>query len=259
MIYITGGPRLIMPQELLWSDAVPWGAISAKIYGTSPSRETVEISPTHSYGPISALVTHASGSGKMWALPEGIHRPTQGFTEGNVISGFAPGLNIACASDNYRPSSGCGQSYDGHNVFAFNIIGRLVVGNNAGGSASEFNEYDHNAIADIADLSTVGSTYIGEMLQGQDESSNTNVVRQNCSASMPVIGAYASGAQWSGTCSGELAMDPVSSASASTWHDAIFGAPWNAYYGTSTRQPFVNCTGAPTGSFHVESGIVTHC
>ena len=259
-IYITGGPRPIIPQELLWSDAVPWGAISALTYGSSPSRQTITLSPTWSYYPLSATAAYAAGSGKMWALPTGVFFQGQNNFEDNAVEGFAPAMSMACASDNYRPSSGCGQSHAARNAMFGNLIGRLVVGNNSGGSAAEYEEYDHNAIADIADLSTVASIYTGEMLQGEDESSNTNIVRETCSALMPMIGAYASGSQWSNTCSNGMVMDYAGTGPGGYWSGALYGAPWNVNYSTSTLQPPVNCpAGAPTSSFKVDGGVVTHC
>ena len=259
-IYITGGPRMLISQELLWSDAVPWGAISAMIYGTSPSRQTVKLSPTYSYGQISAIAAHTAGSGKMWALPTGMYSQTQTDFEGDWVWGFAPGVNMACATTNYRPSVGCGQSYAARNQMFTNLIGRLVVGNNSGGSAAEYEEYDHNSIADIVDLSTVAITYMGEMLQGEDESSNTNGVRQDCNANMPMYSAYASGFGWSGTCSTMMVMQNTTAQLGGYWYGAIFGAPWSVFYSTSTTQPPVDCpAGLPTTSFKVQGGVVTHC
>ena len=258
-IYVTGGPRMIQPQELLWSDAVPWGAISAKTYGSTPSKQTVKLAPSNSYYQVSAHVAHASGSGKMWALPSGIYSPHQSDIEADLVSGFAPGLSMVCAADNYRPSTGCGQSYAAKNVFIYNIIGRFVAGNNSGGSMAQAEEYDLNVVADIADLSTVGSTYVGEMLQGPDESSNANVFKQLCSANTTVFGAYASGGDTSSVCNNGMVMDASVPQIGGYWTGEIYGAPWSANLAPWAQQPGISCTGAPTSLFAVSGGVVTHC
>ena len=70
-IYVTGGPRPLKPQDLLWTDALPFGAISQKVYGTSASKQTVIAATSDGYMPLSVIATHSSGSGKMWVLPSG--------------------------------------------------------------------------------------------------------------------------------------------------------------------------------------------
>jgi hypothetical protein len=264
-IYVTGGPRMIQPQDLIWSDAFPFGTVAAKIYGTSPSRQTVITAITNTYGTVSAQVAHASGSGNMWILPSGIGRNVSGNSYGNIVDGFGVGLNMACAATNNYPETGCGRSLDSNDFFQHNLVGRMTAGNNSGGGVSEYNEYDHNFVADIAELATVGSTYIGEMLQGEDESSNTHDLVAGCLTNgSSFTGIYASGAGWEGSCypdKDEMIGDQTSFSFQFYWYGAIYGGPADAIYvdGESISTT-ANCpSGINTSTVIVVGGRVTHC
>ena len=200
-IYVTGGPRSLKPQDLLWTDALPFGAIAQKAYGSSVSRQTVIASTSDGYMPLSAITAHASGSGKMWVLPPGIKRFTQGGSYGNSVQGFAIGLNMACMQSEY-PETGCGRSADKENVFFHNIAGRYTAGNNSGGSSSQFERFDHNYLCDICEFASLGSTYIGTMMQSMDEgNASQDLVIAGCGTNgSPFFGPYMSGSAWTGTC-----------------------------------------------------------
>ena len=263
-IYVTGGPRMIRPQELIWSDAFPFGTVAAKIYGSSPSKQTVITAVTNSYGVVNARAAHAGGSGKMWVLSDGIGVSTASNVDNNLVWGFGVGLNMACAANNNFPTTGCGRSSAADNTYYFNLVGRLNVGNNSGGFTSRENEYDHNYVADIAQLSTVGGTYTSEMLQGEDESSNTHDMVGGCGTDVSTFtGIYASGGEWEGSCYVDkdgMISDQPSFAQQYMWPGPIFGGPADALFPAGTS--FLTnptCTGAPTSSFSVKNGVVTHC
>jgi hypothetical protein len=267
-VYITGGPRNILPGELIWSDAFPFGTISAKIYGSSPSNETVIVSTTDAnitYNPLAATVAHSSGSGQMWVLPSGVWRGTEGATFGDIIIGFGVGINGSCHQD-LVPQTGCGQSNDSYNAIMYSMVGRLIAGNNSGGSGSTLNEYDHNYVADIAELGTVGSTYIGEEMQGPDEGSNTHVLLINCGTNgSPFVGAYTSGAGWEGHCVptnvGMVSSQTVLNQDAGgPWLGAIYEPPYTPFFVNKSFAPQINCAPrSPTSSVTVVNGVVTHC
>ena len=260
-IYVTGGPRSLKPQDLLWSDAMPFGAIAWKVYGVSPSKQTVIAANSYASAATSALATHHSGSGKLWVLPAGLTRSQQGNSYGNFIYGFPVGINLACAQSEY-PETGCGRSRDSDNTIFYSLVGRYVVGNNSGGSASTFNEYDHNYVCDVCEFAGLGSLYLGEMLQGQDESSNTQVVTiANCSMNgSSFISSYASGSEWEATCLPlsvyMLGTTPIYTTSAPAWITPMYQYPYDA---TLIGNGGVTCSGPPSASFATKGGVVTHC
>jgi hypothetical protein len=263
-IYVTDGPRMIQPQDLIWSDAFPFGTVAAKIYGTSPTRQTVMTAITNSYGAVSAQVAHSVGSGKMWMLPDGVARNVAGSSYGNLVEGFGIGLNMACAANNNYPVTGCGRSSDSNNLFQFNLVGRMDAGNNAGGFSSIYNEYDHNFVADIAELATIGGVYIGEMLQGEDESSNTHDMVSGClTNNSSFTGVYASGSDWELSCyvgKDQMIGDQPALGLQFYWYGSIYSTPADAIQvnGTSIGTT-ASCNGTPTSSFKVVAGRVTHC
>jgi hypothetical protein len=262
-IYVTGGPRSLKPQDLLWTDALPFGTISQKVFGTSASKQTVITSTSDGYMPVSAVAAHSAGSGKMWVLPSGIKRFGQGDSYGNSVQGFAVGLNMACMQGEY-PETGCGRSADKENFFFLNMIGRYTAGNNSGGSSSQFEQFDHNYLCDICEFASVGSTYVGTMMQSLDESNaSQDLVIALCGTNgSPFIGVYMSGSAWTATClpfntrmlgtlpDGKLSYAPF-----------IVGSIWEHPY-DMTESPIangVNCSGPPSASFSVVRGVVTHC
>ena len=260
-IYVTGGPRQIQPQDLIWSDAFPFGTTASQVYGYFPTQMTVITSLSNGFGTVPASVAHSAGSGKMWMLTNGM--AGMGDFNSNAVAGFGVGLHMPCQQATY-PETGCGQSYASRNVFFDNLVGRLVAGNNSGGSGSEFNEYDHNFIADVAELSTIGSTYIGEMLQGEDESSNTHVLLSSCGINASgFAGIYASGAGHSGSCyasgTGLLSWQPGFVLN-HLWFAPVFGATADATYVDGASAQSITCgPGTVSGSFQVQNGRVIHC
>jgi hypothetical protein len=263
-VYVTGGPRMIEPQDLMWTKAFPFGTVAAKIYGISPSRQTIITADTDSWAAVAAQVAYSSGSGKMWMLPDGIARNSAGTSYGNLIQGFMVGLNMACAASNNYPGTGCGKSLDSNNFFYLGGIGRMDAGDNSGGSSSEYNEYDGNRLCDICTFGTVGTWYMGEMLQGLDESTNTHDLLGHCyTQGSALSGVYASGAEWEGTCmvlGDGMINDQPSYMVQWQWYDAIYGGSADASYVTSTT-PLVNpnCNTINASTVTVVGGILTHC
>ena len=266
-MYVRGGPRPIHQQDLLWSDAFPFGSAADQIYGKTAANQTVIVGTTTTYGSVSAMATHAAGSGSAWVLPSGIGMGgVQHNTYGNQVAGFPVGLNMACGGLNF-PVVGCGRSYDSNNFFQYSLVGRLAAGNNSGGSMSIANEYDYNYVADIAEFATVGTTYIGEMLQGEDESTNTHDLIMQCDNNGSTFtGIYASGAAWAGTClprqHGMLGIQPAYVWQV-PWFGQIYGAQADSLLVSGSPQiqiPSVDCpAGTPSSSFTVVGGRVTHC
>ena len=263
--YVTGGPRSFVPQDFIWSDAFPFGAVAARIYGASPTKETVVATFSDGIGEFAATASHTAGSGKMWVLPSGLMRLAQGNSYGNNIEGFGFAINLSCGGQNY-PVTGCGRSKDEENIAQYNMVGRHVEGNNSGGSSSVFNEYDHNFVADIAELGTIGTSYMGEMLQGEDEGSNTHTFLSICGTnSSSNFGVYAAGAQWEAIClqTGAVTIGtepPPSQQDSGAWFGPIWEIPWTPSHAAIGTPPLVSCPpGAPSSSFQVIAGVVVHC
>lgn len=267
-IHITSGPRIPYSQEFIWADGFRFGTMVGYVFGSSTSNLAIIPRSIDSYGQPASFPK--IGSNKMWVLPPGLLRSTGGNSYGNLIYGFpAAGISMACASANYYPPSGCGRSYDNNNTVVYNLIGSMVVGNNAGGFFFSNNEYDHNHVADIVDMSTVAGSYVGEMLQGEDESSNTHVVFGGCKSGSVYMSIYASGSGENSSCM--FAVDDITSnpyyqtnegasqAAFAQWFGALYGGPFDISIVTSVALPQVSCTGVPTSSFTVFNGAVTHC
>ena len=242
-VYVTGGPRSIQPQQLIWSDAFPYGTTALEVFGNSPSAQTIITNQTgNAFYSVSATVAHTSGSGSMWVLPDGLYRGTRGNTYGNLISGFpGVGLNMSCGGGTF-PQTGCGLSVDSNNFYLKNGIGRLVAGDNSGGSSSTYNEYDINWVADIIEGGTVGSYYVGEQMQGEDESSNSQVFAQDCISDnfTSVSGSYTSGAGYEGSClgaQGMVSVQAIPSGFGLPWFGSIYQPPYDAMF-TGQQLPF---------------------
>lgn len=261
-MYVTGGPRMVQPGDLLWTDAFPFGAIAGKIYGVDPSKLTVIAELTGTYGEVASHADHAAGSGSMWTMPSGIGQNGSANIDGNTIMGFAVGLNMSCGGIIY-PQTGCGRSGEHENNYSWTLIGRMDSGNNSGGSNSLNNEYDHNFIADIAELSTLGTTFTGDMLQGEDESSNSHDFISGCTENYSSLtGIYASGAQYNLSCltSGNaMVSNQPGFGFQHMWIGPIYGGPADGVFPLGYTAISTNCNGPPTGSFQVQGGVVTHC
>jgi hypothetical protein len=205
----------------------------------------------------------------MWVIPSGVVRNTQGRNFGNQISGFGIGLNMACATLNEYPLTGCGRSGDSNITYTNNLVGRFVTGNNAGSESEEYSQYDHNNVADILDYATIGGTYTGDILQGEDESSNTHDLMGACTSNF--TGTYASGNSWEASCLPArqsmigIQPGPGSPNQYKGWNFPLYTHPLDVGLPHFTTpelfgQSAVDCpAGTPSAAFRVVNGIVTHC
>ncbi|HTP77154.1 MAG TPA: hypothetical protein VMJ73_09230, partial [Rhizomicrobium sp.] len=258
-VYIpSGSPYTIKPQSLLWSDSFDFGTVAWKVFGSASKSYAVIVGNTAEsrvWPP--ARTTHRSGSGVMWTLPSGLYRNVAGETFGNTIYGFGVGLNMNCQQSTW-PQGGCGLSFDRENIFLYNLLGRYSAGNNGGGFMSISNEYDKQYLCDICDFLTVGGNYIGEMLQGQDESTNTQTYYSYCYGSY-MLGVYNSGGSNQASCSvdaGMISLVPVLHSGGSTpW----IAPPYGAVPDTAPSAGASYCSGPPSNQFQVIFGVVTHC
>ena len=119
-------------------------------------------------------MTNASRSetgGHLWIIPAAFKTYVQTTLTNNWIATFPFGLYMEC-SDWASSGAGCNGSYAAANVMGFAMIGRLVVGDNAGASLSIMNVYSQNSISDIAELGAVGSNYVSENANSQEASTS---------------------------------------------------------------------------------------
>jgi hypothetical protein len=195
---ITSQPIPIVPGDLIWNDAFPFGATVSAVSGSTVSIVGVEVYP----GP-TATITHTGGSGKLWRIPAGIKRRVGTTTWQNAINNWPIGLQMPCASS--FGGLGCNSSHDGENQFAGNLVGRLATGNNSGASVSYHNVYNNNHVADIIEVGSVGSLYEGDNANSWDNSYGQLAIVGWCNGfSMSVyVGMYAPQNWWNSGVPGQ--------------------------------------------------------
>jgi hypothetical protein len=170
-VTVTGGPDLLRPGDYIWSDAFPFGTVVMKESGTVGAQTiTMGTWPLEGYAEQNATATRAGG--KMWLIPAGIKMHVQTSLHKNYLSSWGIGLEMECSSWSVPGPSGCNNSYAQENQFWFNVIGRLVVGDNAGASTSIGNGYAYESMADVVEGGAVGSTYYNENTNSQEASSS---------------------------------------------------------------------------------------
>ena len=170
-VTVTGGPDLLRPGDYVWSDAFPFGTVVMKTSGTVGAQTiTMGTYPLEGFTEQNATANHTGG--KLWVIPAAIKMHVQTSLHNNYISSFGIGLEMECSSWTVPGPSGCNGSMAQENTFTFNVIGRLVVGDNAGASTSIMNIYAYEALADVIEAGAVGSTYYNENTNSQEASTS---------------------------------------------------------------------------------------
>ena len=186
--------------------------------------------------PTLASVTETGG--KLWTLPVGIHRRAQGATHNATVEGFAFGLKLTCGGT--TPETGCNGSTDVNGQFTYGLVGRLVIGDNSGVSLAMGNVYSENSIADEVEAGSIGSTYISEEDNSQDNASTLFGTLIFCGTNnySVFIGSYMSGQDRTSTlgyargCLGHdaqgntnIGVDPAEGITSGSFIGPIYGAP----------------------------------
>jgi hypothetical protein len=166
-ITVTGGPSLLKPGDYIWSDAFPFGTPIINVSGTLGA-QIVVTGPYHMDYNAPTPATKSETGGHMWILPAGLKMFVQTSLHTNYFSGFAWGLEMECSAWG-TPIAGCNGSLAQENIFFGNMIGRLVLGDNSGASLSIMNVYAYDTVADIAELGAVGSNYLAENANSQED------------------------------------------------------------------------------------------
>ena len=166
-ITVTSGPSLLQPGDYIWSDAFPFGTPIINVSGTLGA-QTVVTGPWHMDYNSETPATKTETGGKMWILPAGLKMFVQTNLHTNYFSGFAWGLEMECSSWG-SVQGGCNGSLAEGNIFYGNMIGRLVLGNNSGASASIMNVYAQQTVADIAEFGSVGSNYFADNANSEED------------------------------------------------------------------------------------------
>ena len=190
VVTMTGGPPIkVFPGDFIWSDAFPFGSVVAHSSGAAGA-QTFDI---HDYGYssiVNASVTHTGGSGRLWVIPAGIKRRVTGQTHNNTLQWWPIGLEMSGGSGT-TPQTGGTTNWDANNTIGGNGIGRLVTGDNVGASTSYANLYGNNHIADIVELGSVGSVYLGDNANSQEDSTSVWSIFGTCAiGGSSFIGMY---------------------------------------------------------------------
>ena len=182
--------------------------------------------------------TKSETGGHMWILPAALKTFVQTSLHTNYFSGFAWGLEMECSSWG-TPAAGCNGSMAQENIFFGDMVGRLVLGDNSGASASIMNTYAYNSIADIMELGAVGSNYFADNANSQEDSTAIYGAIGACvnSNSSAFYGGYIT--TTGGYCATGIGTATVPGGSVIFWnsiasvpvgapevHNAVFGGEW---------------------------------
>jgi hypothetical protein len=194
-VTVTGGPDLLRPGDYVWSDAFPFGSVVLDATGTVGA-QTVTLTQYHmNYNAtLNASVTHTSGApGHMWIVPAAVKMFVATVLRNNYLATFGFGLEMECSYWSATVHAGCNASLSEGNTFVFDIVGRVVMGDNAGASTSIANIYSYNSFADIVEGGAVGSTYFSENANSQEASTALYSIVGECvnSNSSSFFGGYA--------------------------------------------------------------------
>ena len=184
------------PTGIYVSTYTPAGTAAGSFAAGTLNDTSVTMAPYNLDGPTTtnATTTHTGGSpGKMWIIPAAIKMYTQTTLHNNFLAHtFGFGLEMVCSSWS-SAHSGCNGSMATENTFQFNVIGRMVMGDNSGASASIMNVYAESTFADIVEGGAVGSTYFSENANSQEDSTSLYGIVGECvnSNSSSFFGGYA--------------------------------------------------------------------
>ena len=157
-VLVTGGPRLLVPGDVVWCDAFPFGTTVLTASGSLGAQTVVMTVPFLNTTAQNATLTHAAGApGQLWVMPAGLKRDTSAKSSQNFITQWPIGLEMACSA---ASPFNCTASHDSYNLYQFDLIGRWTAGDNTGASDSIGEEGIKNYIADLMEGGTLGETYI---------------------------------------------------------------------------------------------------
>jgi hypothetical protein len=171
-VTITGGPDIIRPGDFVWSDAFPFGSVVLDATGTVGAQTVTFTNYSMTFNnTVNASVTHTSGSpGHMWIIPAAVKQYNETYLRNNFLSTFGIALEMECSQWSATLKAACGTSFSEGNRMIFNIIGRIVMGVDSGGSTSTSNVYAYNSFADIVEGGGVGTTYFNENTNSAEDS-----------------------------------------------------------------------------------------
>lgn len=197
-VYVTGGPRPLKAQDVIWSSDFPFGAVVRWVYGTSQTQQTAVMGVTNQFLNVNSIAT----AGKFWVIPSGVLRSTQSSLFGNSIQGFGIGVSSLCQSAAAYPGGTCGKLEDAWNNIFGVIAGNLVTGNNSGGAQYFGNTYAGSYYCDICEFATVGGNYFGTQHLSLDNLYGVlTAIGNGCGTNATVLmGGYMSGSEWQYTC-----------------------------------------------------------
>ena len=201
---ITGVVSVANPGDCLRATPPPndtqWVAGGGLSGGSGASfnmtfNQTITLTSYSLIAQANAVATHTSGSpGQMWTIPVGFERRVGGSTHNIAVVNFGVDLDLTCEAGT-SPTTGCNASIDQEDAFTFAIIGRLTRGDNTGVSMVIDNVFGHNFFSDEVEGGTLGSTYLNEEYNSQEESTARYALLMLCTSQnySNFMGAYMSG------------------------------------------------------------------
>lgn len=177
-VLVTAGPRKLIPGDVVWSDAFPFGTTVFSVSGALGNQTAIMNIPFVNTTAQNATVTHTGGApGQMWVLPAGLKRDTSAKSNQNFISQWPIGLEMACSSGS---GFNCTTSHDSYNLYELNAVGRWTAGNNTGASDSVGEEGANNYITDVMEGGTLGTTYVNYNSNSGESGSALYSIMGNC-------------------------------------------------------------------------------
>jgi hypothetical protein len=253
-VLVTAGPRLLVPGDLVWSDAFPFGTMVLTASGTLGNQTVTMDSAFLTAGGQNALATHTSGSpGQLWVIPAGIKRDAAANASNNYITYWPVGLEMACTS---ASPFNCTTSHDLYNTYLEDWVGRWTAGDNTGASDSIGEEWADNYVTDFMEGGTVGSAYFNPNSNSVESGTALygpmgNCYNDNFSA---MFGGYV--VPSAGSCAASVGLVPSTS-----------GSPWieftNQAYLANGGGPYISNSPAYAelnGEWHASgSGLAQYC
>lgn len=253
-VTVTGGPRLLVPGDMVWSDAFPFGSTVLTVSGSLGSQTAHMTNMFMDATAENATVTHTSGSGQMWVVPAGLKRDVVAQSDQNYITQFPIALQMSC---NSAGGLNCTGSHDSNNTFQHDGIGRMTAGDNTSGSSS-INEFGgKNFITDFFNGALLGEVDTNFLSESQENNTAYASILGNClndNFSL-MSGGYQANVDAIGGCATGSGMLPITS-----------GSPW-MFVGSQAYLPAgapsigaIPSTGQLTGSWQdLSAGTGTQC
>lgn len=255
-VVVTAGPRLLIPGEVVVSDAFPFGTTIESVSGTLGNQTVIMDSAFLAGAGQNALVTHNSGSpGQMWILTTGLKRDVAATSNGNYFTHWGFGLSMPCSSNG---GLNCTGSYDSQNLYELNLIGRWTSGNNTSASSSINEKFGSNYMMDYMNGGTLGEVDINVNSNSPEGGTAPYSIMGNCSNqnTSVLFGGYVAGD--GGGCAAPVGLIPPTTnspwlvvgpqsgypAGSSAISSGSLIDPWQAVNGT-------NCVGLNNSAYYV--------